>query len=47
LLFKDERPPLPEPIKGDYAQTNATQRILDAIEGKIMGLKLNIEVREI
>ncbi|MCD6144340.1 DUF1616 domain-containing protein [Thermococcus sp.] len=47
LLFKDERPPLPGPIKGDYAQTNATQRILDAIEGKIQSLKLNIEVREI
>jgi len=47
LLFKDERPPLPEPINGDYVQTNATQRILDAIEGKIQSLKLNIEVREI
>ncbi|MCA6213559.1 DUF1616 domain-containing protein [Thermococcus bergensis] len=47
LLFKDERPPLPEPINGDYAQTSATQRILDAIEGKIQSLKLNIEVREI
>jgi len=32
-------PPLPEPIKGDYAQTNTTQRILDAIEGKILSLK--------
>ncbi|GEM_PF-4624118 len=47
LLFKDERPSLPGPIKGDYAQTNATQRILDAIEGKIQALKLNIEVRGI
>ncbi|WP_042698402.1 DUF1616 domain-containing protein [Thermococcus sp. PK] len=47
LLFKDERPPLSSPINGDYAQTNATQRILDAIEGKIQALKLNIEVRGI
>ncbi|NJE06979.1 DUF1616 domain-containing protein [Thermococcus sp. M39] len=47
LLFKDGEPPLPEPINGDYAQTNATQRILDAIDGKILSLKLNIEVRKI
>lgn len=47
LLFKDERPSLPEPIKGDYAKTNATQRILDAIGGEIQSLKLNIEVREL
>jgi len=47
LLFKDKRPPLPGPINGDYAQTNATQRILDAINGTVLSLKLNIEVREI
>lgn len=47
LLFKDEAPPLPEPIKGDYAQTNATRRILDAINGTVQSLKLNIEVRGI
>lgn len=47
LLFKDERPPLPEPVNGDYAQTDATQRILDAINGTVQSLKLNIEVREI
>ena len=45
LLFKDKEPPLPKPINGDYAQTNATQRILDAIDGKILSLKLNIEVK--
>ncbi|ALM76406.1 conserved membrane hypothetical protein [Thermococcus barophilus] len=45
LLFKDREPPLPKPINGDYAQTNATQRILDAIDGKILSLKLNIEVK--
>jgi len=45
LLFKDKEPPLPQPMNGDYAQTNATQRILDAIDGKILSLKLNIEVK--
>ena len=47
LLFKDKEPPLPQPVNGDLAQTNATQRILDAIDGKILRLKLNIEVRKI
>jgi len=47
LLFKDEEPPLPKPINGDYAQTDAAQRILDAINGTIQSLKLNIEVRKI
>lgn len=47
LLFKDEEPDLPEPIKGDYALTNATWRILEAINGTVQSLKLNIEVREI
>lgn len=44
LLFKDMQPPLPGPVNGDYAGTNATQRILDAIDGRILSLKLNIEV---
>jgi len=47
LLFKDKEPPLPQPVNGDYARTNATQRILDAIDGKILSLKLNIEVKKI
>ena len=47
LLFKDEEPPLPKPINGDYAQTDAARRILDAINGTIQSLKLNIEVRKI
>ncbi|HIP88458.1 MAG TPA: hypothetical protein EYH24_00410, partial [Thermococcus paralvinellae] len=47
LLFKDKEPPLPQPMNGDYAQTNATQRILDAIDGKILSLKLNIEVKSV
>lgn len=44
LLFKDKRPSLPNPLNGDYAQ-NAAQRILDAINGTVQSLKLNIEVR--
>ena len=47
LLFKDKEPPLPQPMNGDYAQTNAIQRILDAIDGKILSLKLNIEVKSV
>ncbi len=49
LLFKDYVPPLPskpERMK-DYAGTEAEKRILDAIEGKIQSLNLNIVVREI
>ena len=49
LLFKDYIPPLPskpERMK-DYAGTEAEKRILDAIEGKIQSLNLNIVVREI
>ena len=46
LLFKDKEPEFPKPINNDYAKTNATQRILDAIGGEILSLKLNIEVWE-
>ena len=49
LLFKDYVPPLslkPEKMK-DYAGTGAEKRILDAVEGKIQSLNLNIVVREI
>ncbi|MFU8653895.1 DUF1616 domain-containing protein [Methanotorris formicicus] len=47
LLFKDKEPKLPKPANNDYAKTNATQRILDAIDGKILSLKLNVDVGEI
>lgn len=49
LLFKDYVPPLPskpEKMK-DYAGTPAEKRILDAIDGKIQSLNLNIVVRSI
>jgi uncharacterized membrane protein len=48
LLFKDYVPPLPskpEKMK-DYAGSEAEKRILDAVEGKIQSLNLNIIVRE-
>ena len=47
LLFKDFVPPLPSKPKRmkDFAGTNAERRILDAIEGKIQSLNLNIVVR--
>ena len=49
LLFKDYVPPLPsEPEKmKDYARTEGEKRILNAIEGKIQTLNLNIVVGEI
>ncbi len=49
LLFKDYVPPLPskpEKMK-DFAGTEAEKRILDAIEGKIQSLNLNVVVRGI
>ncbi len=49
LLFKDYVPPLPskpEKMK-DYAGTEAEKRILDAVEGEIQSLNLNIAVRRI
>ncbi|XRP97091.1 DUF1616 domain-containing protein [Methanocaldococcus sp. 16A] len=47
LLFKDERPKLPEPINGDYANTTAEMRIIEAINGTIQSLKLNVNVKKI
>jgi len=45
LLFKDKPPLLPPaPPDGNYAETNATNLILKAINGTIQSLKLNIEV---
>ncbi|AGK60470.1 putative membrane protein [Archaeoglobus sulfaticallidus PM70-1] len=49
LLFKDVAPPLPskpERMK-DFAGTEAEKRILDAIDGKILSLNLNIDVSKI
>ncbi len=49
LLFKDNVPPLPSKAERmkDYAGTEAEGRILDAVEGRIQSLNLNIVVREI
>ncbi len=47
LLFKDDFPPLPsEPMK-DYTGTDAEKRILDAVEGNIQSLNLNIAVGDL
>ncbi|ASJ08363.1 hypothetical protein A3L11_03595 [Thermococcus siculi] len=46
LLFKDNQPKLPPaPPDGNYAETDARNLILDAINGTIQSLKLNIEVK--
>lgn len=45
LLFKDFAEPLPKFV--DYAGTEAEKRILDAIDGKIQCLILNVEVRDL
>jgi uncharacterized membrane protein len=48
LLFKDHVPPLPskpEKMK-DFTGTKAEKRILDAVEGKIQSLNLNIVVKK-
>ena len=49
LLFKDEVPPLPSKPKRmkDFAGTFAEKRILDAINGSIQSLNLNIVVRKV
>jgi uncharacterized membrane protein len=49
LLFKDAVPPLPfEPEKmKEYTGTEAEKRIIDAIEGRIQSLNLNVAVRRI
>ncbi|MDV3104718.1 DUF1616 domain-containing protein [Thermococcus waiotapuensis] len=45
LLFKDEQPELPPaPPDGNYAETEAKNLILGAIDGTIQSLKLNVEV---
>ncbi len=49
LLFKNEVPPLPlkpEKMK-DFAGTEAEKRIIDAIDGKIQSLNLNLFVRKL
>ncbi|AMQ18841.1 DUF1616 domain-containing protein [Thermococcus peptonophilus] len=46
LLFKDKPPELPPaPPNGNYAETEARNLILKAINGTIQSLKLNVEVR--
>jgi len=46
LLFKDEQPKLPpEPANGDYAGTAAERLIIEAINGTVQSLKLNVHVR--
>ncbi|NJE85990.1 DUF1616 domain-containing protein [Thermococcus sp. CX2] len=45
LLFKDEPPELPPaPPDGNYAETDARNLILEAINGTIQSLKLNVKV---
>jgi len=46
LLFKDEQPELPPaPPDGNYAETDAKNLILEAVNGTIQSLKLNVEVK--
>ncbi|AFL95056.1 hypothetical protein CL1_0851 [Thermococcus cleftensis] len=46
LLFKDEQPGLPPaPPDGNYAETEARNLILEAINGTIQSLKLNVDVK--
>ncbi|WP_297498810.1 DUF1616 domain-containing protein [Thermococcus sp.] len=46
LLFKDKRPELPPaPPNGNYADTDAKNLIIEAINGTIQSLKLNVEVK--
>ncbi len=45
LLFKDKPPELPPaPPDGNYAETGARNLILEAINGTVQGLKLNVKV---
>ncbi|ACJ17318.1 hypothetical protein TON_1828 [Thermococcus onnurineus NA1] len=45
LLFKDEPPELPPaPLDGNYAETDAKNLILEAINGTVQSLKLNVKV---
>ncbi|ASJ06374.1 DUF1616 domain-containing protein [Thermococcus pacificus] len=46
LLFKDGQPELPPaPPDGNYAETEAKNLILEAVNGTIQSLKLNVEVK--
>ncbi|NJE05677.1 DUF1616 domain-containing protein [Thermococcus sp. M36] len=46
LLFKDTQPELPPaPSDGNYAETDAKNLILEAINGTVQSLKLNVNVR--
>ncbi|NJE30306.1 DUF1616 domain-containing protein [Thermococcus sp. 18S1] len=46
LLFKDDEPELPPaPSDGNYAETPAKDLILEAINGTVQSLKLNVEVK--
>lgn len=46
LLFKDTQPELPPaPPDGNYAETDARNLILEAVNGTIQSLKLNVNVR--
>ncbi|AEK73109.1 hypothetical protein GQS_06055 [Thermococcus sp. 4557] len=46
LLFKDDEPELPPaPADGNYAETPAKDLILEAINGTVQSLKLNVEVK--
>ncbi len=47
LLFRDQPPPLQVNKTMDYAGTPVEKRIIDAVEGKIQSLNLNVEVRRI
>lgn len=45
-LFKNKPPELPPaPPDGNYAETEARKLILEAINGTIQSLKLNVEVK--
>ena len=46
LLFKDKPPELPPaPPDGNYAETEAKNLILEAVNGTVQSLKLNVDVR--
>ncbi|ASJ03602.1 hypothetical protein A3L09_10200 [Thermococcus profundus] len=48
LLFKDNPPELPPaPPDGNYAETDARNLILEAVNGTIQSLKLNVEVEKV
>ncbi|AAL80934.1 DUF1616 domain-containing protein [Pyrococcus furiosus DSM 3638] len=48
LLFKDKEPPIPEScLRGENCADTEAWRIIQAINGTIQSLKLNVEVKEI